>query len=264
MLGGGAAGTGIMNLLEMALKEAGNSSPKDNLMVLDSKGLITTSRKGSYGGDTFKAQFAKSAEEVTQIYGAANVDKNIPLETVIDFFKPDVLIGTSGVPKTFTEQAIRTMAKHCDNPIIMPFSNPTSQCEAIPQDIIEWTKDTAIIATGSPFKPVNRSDGTTQRIGQGNNVFVFPGIGLGTIFAKAKKIPDSILYAAAVALSESVSPSDFEEKSCYPKISELRSVTVKVAKRVAKQCEKEGVAQVALDHEKLEELLVKEMWVPEY
>ena len=264
MLGGGAAGTGIMNLLEMALKEAGNPNPKDNLMVLDSKGLITLSRKGGYGGDSFKAQFAKSSEEVAKIFGQDKVEQNIYLEELVDIFKPDVLFGTSGVPNTFTEQAIKNMAKHCERPIIMPFSNPTSQCEAIPQDIINWTNDQAVIATGSPFQPVTRSDGTKQRIGQGNNVFVFPGIGLGTIFAKASKIPDSILYAAAVALSENVAADDFAEGSCYPKISELREVTVQVAKKVAERCELEGVNQVELKHDTLAEDIRAAMWVPKY
>jgi len=264
MLGAGAAGTGIMNLLEIALKEAGNPNPKENFMVLDSKGLVTLTRKGGYGGDTFKAQFCKSGEEVAKVFGQENVDKNINLEQVIETFKPDVLIGTSGVPNTFSQEAIQSMAKHCARPIIMPFSNPTSQCEAKPQDIIEWTKDQAVIATGSPFQPVTKSDGSKQRIGQGNNVFVFPGIGLGTIFAQASKIPDSILYAAAVALSESVSEADFSEGSCYPKISELRSVTVKVAKRVAEQCEKDGVAKKKLQHDTLERDIQNEMWVPKY
>ena len=265
MLGGGAAGTGIMSLLKIALEQNGNENAMDNLMVLDSRGLISLTRPNGYGRDDFKAKFAKTGEQVEKLFGADLVDQNIDLETVIDIFKPDILIGTSGVPNTFSEQAIRNMKKHCDMPVIMPYSNPTSQCEAKPQDLIDWTDGKAIIATGSPFQPVTLPDGKgTQRIGQGNNVFVFPGIGLGSLFCQAKTLPDSVLYAAAKALSESVAESDFAEKSVYPRIRELRKVTLKVASEVVKQCVKDGLNQVPVNIYALSSELDKAMWKPVY
>lgn len=264
MLGGGAAGTGIMSLLETALTEAGNSSAKDNLLVLDSKGLISTARPNGFGNDSFKAKFAKDEAFVENLFGSELKNSNIPLETVIEIFKPDVLIGTSGVPGTFTETAIRIMAENCEQPIIMPFSNPTSQCEAIPADIAKWTNEKAIIATGSPFGPLTLSTGEIQTIGQGNNVFVFPGIGLGALFAKASKISDNVLYAAAKACADSVTEDDLKQRSVYPKVSNLRNVTLKVAAEVVRQVVKDGDNKEKVDLENLEENLRKSMWEPTY
>lgn len=264
MLGGGAAGTGIMSLLQTALEDAGNTNPKENLVVLDSKGIITESRPGGFGTDSFKAKFAKTGEQVEKIFGEGTAGEKHSLESVIEHFKPDVLIGTSGVPNTFTEEAIRTMAKYCDKPVIMPFSNPTSQCEALPSDIVKWTNEQAIIATGSPFEPVPLSNGKSQRIGQGNNVFVFPGIGLGALFAKSKLVTDNMLYASAKALAHAVEESDLAELSVYPKINKLRSVTVKVAAEGVRQAKKDGVCQIEFEEETLESEIEKFMWKPEY
>lgn len=265
MLGGGAAGTGIMSLIENALNEAGHPNAKDALAVLDSRGLISTSRPNGFGSDTFKAKFAKTPEEVASLFGQELTDQYIPLETVIEKFKPNVLIGTSGVANTFTEEAIRTMAKHCDRPIIMPFSNPTSCAEAIPQDIIEWTNDKAVIASGSPFRPVTLSDGTTQqRVGQGNNVFVFPGIGLGAIFGACRIITDNMLLAAARAVAEAVDEDDMKHYSLYPKVCKLRAVTVRVAAAVYRQGVRDGVVMNKIEDCEVESRLEKYMWQPVY
>merc|ERR1712173_329756 len=234
MMGGGAAGIGITNLFEMAMKRAGCEDPKSQIIVLDSQGLISQSRPGAFRNDPFKAQYAWTEEMVEKIFPGKSGEK-IHLEEICEVFKPTVLMGTSGTPGVFTETAIKNMARHCDRPVIMPMSNPTKMCEAQPVDIVKWTDEKAIIATGSPFQPVELKSGKFMKIGQGNNVFVFPGIGLGAILAKAKEVTDNMLYAAAQACADAVTVENLEQGSLYPDIARLRAVSKAVAMAVIKQ-----------------------------
>jgi len=261
MMGGGAAGIGITNLFETAMKRAGCEDPKSQIIVLDSQGLISHSRPGAFRNDPFKAQYAWTAEMVEKAFPGKSGER-IHLEEICEVFKPTVLMGTSGTPGVFTEAAITSMAKHCDRPVIMPMSNPTKMCEAQPVDIVKWTNERAIIATGSPFAPVPLSNGKSMKIGQGNNVFVFPGIGLGAILAKSKEVNDNMLYASAMALAECVTQEDLESGSCYPQISKLRDVTVKVTADVMRQAVEDGLSD--FKHDDFEEYVRQSMWQPEY
>lgn len=261
MMGGGAAGIGITNLFETAMKRAGCTDPKSQIIVLDSQGLISHSRPGAFRNDPFKAQYAWTEEMVEKAFPGKSKEK-IGLEEICDIFKPTVLMGTSGTPGVFTETAIKNMAKHCDRPVIMPMSNPTKMCEAQPVDLVKWTEERAIIATGSPFKPVELKNGSFMKIGQGNNVFVFPGIGLGAILCKAKEVNDNMLYASAMSLAKTVTQEDLDAGSCYPQISKLREVTVAVTADVMRQAVADGLSDFKSDD--YEGFIRDSMWKPEY
>jgi malate dehydrogenase (oxaloacetate-decarboxylating) len=145
----------------------------------------------------------------------------------------------------------------------MPLSNPTSQSEAKPADVIKWTDGRALVATGSPFAPVEH-DGRTHVIGQGNNAFVFPGIGLGAIVALAKNVTDGMLEAAAKALAEEVTPDDLATGSLYPRINSLRRVTTRVAGAVVAAAIADDVAQRQLKPGEIPPAVRSAMWDPQY
>ncbi len=176
--------------------------------------------------------------------------------------KPTVLIGTSGQPGTFTEDVVRMMAAHVDRPVIFPFSNPTSKCEAVPADLIAWTDGRALVASGSPFDPVCYGD-RTIRIGQGNNVYIFPGVGLGALVAKATEVTESMFTIAAKTLASEVGADDLAECALYPPLRELRQITARIAGAVALEAVRQGVAPTATAHE-VAERVEEAMWQPEY
>jgi malate dehydrogenase (oxaloacetate-decarboxylating) len=176
--------------------------------------------------------------------------------------RPTVLIGVSGEPGAFPERVVRTMAQFTRQPIIFPLSNPTSRSEATPSDLLTWTEGRAVIGTGSPFAPILKK-GVSTRIDQTNNSYVFPGIGLGAITARARRISDGILLAAARALAE-LSPSKHDPKAnLLPPVSELRDVSYRVALAVALQAQREGLAEQT-SREELEACIRMKMWTPVY
>ena len=154
-----------------------------------------------------------------------------------------MLVGTSGVTGAFGEQVIRSMHAHCARPIILPMSNPTVLAEQTPENILAWTDGAALVATGSPFGPVER-DGTTYRIGQANNALMFPGLGLGVIVCRAATMPPSLFIAAARALAKLADPTD-PAQGLLPDISRLREVSATVAVDVINVATAQGIAQVA-------------------
>jgi malate dehydrogenase (oxaloacetate-decarboxylating) len=160
----------------------------------------------------------------------------------------------------FTEAVIRRMALHAERPIIMPLSNPTSHAEVTPASAIEWTDGRAIVATGSPFPDVHFG-GKRHLVGQANNVFVFPGMGLGVLTVCARKVSDKMFLAASRALAAAVGPELVEAGQLYPSISDVRATSLLVAKAVAGQAIAEGLADPVPD---LDERLEAEMWFPEY
>lgn len=256
ILGAGSAGHGIYDLLIAAMAEEGLGAEeaKQRMYVLDSKGLLVEGRKGI---DERKMRLTVTKETVKHLKARGD---HIPLEAVIKHAAPSVLIGVSGKPGQFTEPMIKTMAANTKSPIVMPLSNPTANAEAVPEDIIAWSGGTALVATGSPFPDVVH-DGNRHRIGQANNVFAFPGIGLGVLVSGARQVTPGMFIAAAKALACSLDDQFLAEGALYPPMSTVREVSHKVAHDVAEQAIAEGVADPIVD---IEGTIGQTMWHPAY
>jgi malate dehydrogenase (oxaloacetate-decarboxylating) len=171
------------------------------------------------------------------------------------------LIGVSGQPGAFTEEAIRTMSKHTERPVIFPLSNPTSRSEATPQQILDWTDGRVLIGTGSPFGP-SKFAGREIRVDQTNNSYIFPGLALGIISSKARHVSDAMIKAAAIALAELAPTRQNKNASLLPPLASIRSVSLAIAKAVGKQAIMEGHAFV--DEAQFEQELAANVWEPVY
>jgi malate dehydrogenase (oxaloacetate-decarboxylating) len=180
---------------------------------------------------------------------------------VVRKFRPTVLIGLSGVARAFNETIVREMAAHVERPVILPSSNPVSISEATPADLYAWTGCRCLVATGSPFPNVE-CGGRVYRVGQGNNVFIFPGLGLAAIAANARRITDAMTKAASVALAAQVTDEERAVGLLFPSVSRLRAVSFEIAVAVAHQAILDGVADVA--HDDVERLVREARWSHEY
>jgi malate dehydrogenase (oxaloacetate-decarboxylating) len=176
--------------------------------------------------------------------------------------KPTAIIGATGRPNTFTKEIVTLMAKHTERPIFMPLSNPTSKSEATPKDILDWTDCTALVATGSPFAPVE-CGGKTHIISQANNVYIFPAIGLGVLAVNAVRITEDMFLAAAQTLGDSSPAIADPSAPLLPPLNEIRNLAKKIALAVAKQACAEGVAD-RIDEREILERIEQEMWSPVY
>ncbi len=260
ILGAGAAGVGIARLLRDALQRAGVTGDEltGAIANLDSHGLLVDDQEIA---DVHKRPFAwplPLAEE-------HGLGKGRPrdLGAVVRAVKPTVLIGTSAEPGSFTEGIVREMAAHVERPVIFPMSNPTSKCEAKPVDLVNWTGGRALIATGSPFDPVSYG-GRTIKIGQGNNVFVFPGLGLGTLVCEAREVTEAMFTAAAIRLASEVHEEDFKAGMLFPPPSSIRRVSQAIAEAVVKQAREDGVAGRILEDAEIPAAVKAAMWDPAY
>lgn len=217
-LGAGEAGIGIGELLVSAMKEEGLSEEEARLRCwyVDSKGLIVNSRQDL---NEHKRHFAHDHEPKADLLSA------------VKDLKPTALIGVCGVPKTFTKPIIKMMAKFNERPIIFAFSNPSSMAECTAQEAYTWTNGQAIFASGSPFAPVTIGDKTLHP-GQGNNAYIFPGVGLGVIESGARIILDEMFLAAAKTLSQEVTSKDLEQGRIFPPLKKIRMISAKIAKEV--------------------------------
>jgi len=184
------------------------------------------------------------------------------LADVVRHFKPHVLVGVSGQPGAFTESIIRDMLSNCPRPIVLALSNPTSKVEVTPAEVIRWTNGAGIVGTGSPFAPVEHN-GETYTIGQANNVFIFPGVGLGATAVEARWLPDIAFSAAADALFESTAASDAPGASIYPSLSQLRHISERVAVAVGRALVKVEAAP-AMNDAAIVRRVASSIWVPDY
>ena len=262
VLGFGTAGIGTTNLLVQFMQDKGLSAEeaRSHFYAIDRFGLITEN-----GKDVRPEQlpYARKEHEVQAWrQQATQGNGEITLLDVIRNAKPSVLIGVSGQPGAFTEQAVREMARHTARPVIFPLSNPTSRSEATAQDLMDWTEGRALIGTGSPFEPVNVG-GKKAPVTQTNNSYIFPGLALGIIAAKARRVTDGMIKAATEELVRNLPTLKDKQASLLPPISEARTLGRLIAKAVGKQAIRDGQAQVS-DEAEFDRQLEADVWEPQY
>jgi len=259
MVGAGASGIGIGRLLRCAFEESGMAPEvaRRALVLLDSQGLLFEGRASL---DVDKEPFALAPTEL-DAFGFPDAPQHELLE-VVQRLHPTILVGTTGKCGTFSEAVVREMASHVEMPVILPLSNPTSACEACPEDLLAWTDGRALVATGSPYPPVVTTRGE-RVIGQANNAFVFPGLGLGAIVAEAREVSDGMFLAAARTLADSVSDERLAAGALFPPVADLRAVSARIAVAVARAARDEGLGRLHRD-EDLPLIVADAMWWPDY
>jgi len=204
--------------------------------------------------------FARDDDEFPEDKGT------IDLLTVIKRVKPNILVGCSTRPGSFTKEIVQEMASHVDRPIIFPLSNPTRLHEAKPEDLNDWTQGKALIATGSPFPPVYYN-GKEYDVAECNNVHAYPGIGLACVLSRTKLMTDEMIVAAAHGLAELSPALQDPDKALLPDVRNVRETSINVAAKVIQQCVKEGlnrVKDIPEDENELKQWIEDQMWKPEY
>ena len=259
ILGAGASALGISDQIAatMIAEGATESESRASLWLVDSQGLVHTGRTDI---DEFKQKYAQPSEAT--LNWTLDDPARLSLSAVIRNVRPTILLGMSAQPGAFTEEMVREMAKHVDRPVIFPLSNPTSKSEATPSDLIAWTEGRALIATGSPYPTIVR-DGRVIRIGQCNNSFIFPGVGLGVIAAGAHRVTDAMFVAAARVLSEFSPALHDPDAPLYPPLERVREISCRVALEVGLEAQRSGLAK-ATDFDRLERMIKDKIWSPHY
>ncbi len=235
----------------LSLEEA-----KKRIFMVDRNGLLTTSMQKLRD---FQYELARDSEEVDDWL---DEDGQISLLSVMKHVKPTVLVGVSGQFNLFTEEIIREMSAHVEKPIVFPLSNPTVLAEAMPKDVIEWTDGKAIVATGSPFDSVEHK-GRSHPIAQCNNSYIFPGVGLGVIASRAKRITENMLIAASEALADSSPGIEDSSQGLLPPLHEIRGLSKVIARRVGRQAMADGVARERTELA-LDKAIEENFWEPQY
>ncbi|KAL0581025.1 hypothetical protein V5O48_001019 [Marasmius crinis-equi] len=256
--GAGSSGIGVAKQLLSFFRVQGMSEEeaKARIYTVDSKGLITADREGLQQHKKF---FARTD------YDGPPLKK---LEDIVEYVRPTALLGLSTTSKAFNEDVIKLMAQYNKRPIIFPLSNPVSLSEVDFKDALEWTDGSVIFASGSPYDPVEypKDSGSMHEAGQGNNMYMFPGIGLGAILSKAKQVTDGMIEQASLALSSCLTDEEKDTGLVYPKLTRIREISATVALRVAREAAKEGVDNNvvfrSLSDEALLEHVKDKMWDP--
>lgn len=257
-LGAGSAGCGIAEAIiaQMVSEGVSDEQARSQIFMVDRWGILTDDMPNLL-------DFQKKLVQKRAVLNDWDTEGNdVSLFEVMKNGKPTVLIGVSGAPGLFSEDIITEMHKHCKRPIVFPLSNPTSRVEALPEDILRWTNGEALVATGSPFDPVVIGD-KTYPIAQCNNSYIFPGIGLGVLAARARRVTDEMLMASSRALAE-CSPLAINGKGALlPPLEDIRDVSVKIAFAVAKKAMEQGVASQRTD-ERIMQKIKENFWTPDY
>ena len=248
-LGAGSAATGIGDLMERAFEAEGLSEAEAHLRLwfVDLEGLVVKDR----------------TDLAPHNLPYAHDHPSMGFMEALETLKPDVLIGATGAPGTFNEAVIRKMAEINDKPVVFALSNPTSRAECTAEQAYEWSDGRVIFSSGSPFAPVVLPDGSVRRPGQGNNAYVFPGIGLGALAANASTLPDALFLTAAKALAGFVSETDIAEGALYPRLNEIRTVSRDIAIAVAKHTHELGLAGADMPDD-LYQAITDMMYDPSY
>jgi len=247
-LGAGSAATGIGDLMVAAFQEAGLGleEARQNLWFVDSKGMVVKSRNNL---KPHNLPYAHDHEPMDFISAIKSV-------------KPHILIGATGTPGIFTQAIIEAMSALNDRPAIFALSNPTSRAECTAEQAYEWSKGTAIFTSGSPFDVVNYN-GKALKPGQGNNAYIFPGIGLGAMACRATTISDEMFLASAKALASMVSTENLETATLYPPLTDIRNASLNIATAVAEKAYEQGLAEEPKP-ENLRALIAEQMYDPSY
>jgi malic enzyme len=257
-MGAGEACTGIARLLAAAMREDG-AAEEDivaSRLTFDSRGLLHDAREMDM---PHKAELRASSELLARL----GLDpRACSPEAAIEALKPTILVGATAAPGTFTRSMIEAMARHVDRPIVLPLTNPTSKAECTPAEVLEWSRGRALVATGSPFADV-QYEGKRHVIGQANNVFVFPGIGLGAILSGVREVDDSVFLVAARTLAEHVDESRLQVGALLPDQSALRTASAKIAAAIVRHASHTGRGRSIAD-EDVETLVEASMWYPDY
>ncbi|KIJ64468.1 hypothetical protein HYDPIDRAFT_175446 [Hydnomerulius pinastri MD-312] len=254
--GAGSAGIGVAKQLLSFFTMLGMSpeEARSRIYTVDSKGLITADRKGLQEHKKFFARTDYSGPQMTNL-----VD-------IINYVKPTALLGLSTLKNAFSEGVVKAMCAHNERPVIFPLSNPVHLSEVEYQDAIQWSNGKVIFASGSPYKPVTHN-GVTYEPGQGNNMYIFPGIGLGSILSKARHISDGMVEKAAIALSSSLDAEEQAAQLVYPRLTRIRDISSKIAFAVIRQAQKEKLDENAylrtLPDADLLGLIQDKMWQPQ-
>lgn len=256
IVGAGAAGIGIGAVLAHAVA-ADATDPRTALAMVDREGLIHTRRSLSRDKEPFAVDPAAVPDEIV------SAGRDLELSKLIGAWRPDVLIGTTAVRGRFDETSIRALTAICPRPVVMALSNPTTACEVSPAEVLAWSDGRAIVATGSPFEPV-RFDGVMHEVGQGNNAFIFPGVGLGAIVAEAREVTDGMLVAAAGALAAAVPADRLAAGVLYPSIAELPRLARTIAAAVIREARDSGFSGRAIADDEIEPALDGAIWEPAY
>lgn len=257
ILGGGSAGTGIADTIVAAMEHEGLSHEEacSRIYIVDIDGLIHFSSKQVYPAQKPYVQ------PQSRLKDWKLNSEHISLLDVMANAHPTILIGVCAQGGAFTKEIIEEMSRHTERPIIFPLSNPTSRAECTPEEAIQWTNGKAILATGSPFQPVNYQ-GKTYKIGQCNNVYIFPGVGLGALASQATKVTDGMFLEAARTLSTFSPALKDPTESLFPTIEQVRTVSRAIALAVAKKACEEKVAKTAAAD--LEKGIAAHVWEPHY
>ncbi|OBK16457.1 NAD-dependent malic enzyme [Mycobacterium asiaticum] len=254
VFGAGTAGLGVADQIRDAMVADGTTVEQATAQIwpIDRQGLLFDDMDDLRD---FQVPYAKNRESL-----GVSAGQHVGLLEAIELASPTVLLGCSAVPGAFTREVVEATTARCARPMIFPLSNPTSRMEAIPGDLIQWSKGAALVATGSPVAPVEY-DGTTYTVGQANNVLVFPGIGLGIIVAGARRLTHSMLLASAKAVAEQANPVARGD-SLLPDVQNLRDISVTVAESVYHAAVGDGVATKT--HDDVRQAILDSMWAPRY
>eukprot|EP01147_Barroeca_monosierra_P007164 gene7164-9645_t len=258
-VGAGSAGIGVCNMLADAMIRSGLSAAEayNRFWLVDEHGLITSLRPGLHDG---QVDFARRS--------AASGMEGCSLQETVDIVEPNILLGLSGCGGIFTEDVVRTMASKCENPIIFAMSNPTHLSECTAEQAYKWTDYRATFASGSPFGPVEFTEisgaNKTYTCSQANNMYIFPGLGLGVVASRAVKVTDRLFFVAAQRLADCVSDADLASGKVFPPISEIREVSRKIAVAVALAAYEDGLARVTGGTMDWHSYISDLMWEPVY
>jgi malate dehydrogenase (decarboxylating) len=278
VVGAGSAGLGVVNMVKSAMQRllGGHTNETykkaiDQFWILDKDGLVTKARDG------LTADVEQFARETEESEGCGSLKDGATLLEVVKAVKPDVLLGLSGVGGLFTQQVLEAMKESgCPRPAIFPLSNPTSNAECTAKEAFQYAGPNIIFASGSPFRDVDLGGGKVGHSNQGNNMYFFPGIGLGTLLAGAHHISDGMLHAAAEELAAIMTEEQLQEGIIYPPVPMIREITARVAASIVKEAVKEDIAvgykntnikdlrRICNDEEELMKYIKDHMWSPDY